>query len=266
MKSSVSLNPIYRRADYFTVVDPISMVALYTEFIARGGGENSPEEMEMYEDLDKKSVPKLLDGIEDHGISKIQVVYFPGIDLYTHLASDPLPMEVDYLERITDPLVGQVLAYYQKLGILDQTFVMIIADHGHTPVLRDPKHALGANTNDGPDAALKAAGFRPRELVLNPGPNEQDYQSAIAYQGAIAYVYLANRSICPSGHTCDWKRPPRCEQDVLAVRAFYSSNKTGSNRWMKGTIDLVFARVRADGHQQSSSRFSTDELVPIENI
>ena len=119
------------------------MVTLYTEFIARGGGENSPEKMDIYEDLDKKSVPKLLDAIEDHGLSKIQVVYFPGIDLYTHLANDPLPMEVDYLERVTDPLVAQVLAYYQNLGVLDQTYVMIIADHGHTPVLRDPQACLG---------------------------------------------------------------------------------------------------------------------------
>jgi hypothetical protein len=51
VKSSVSLNPIYRGADYFTVLDPISMVSLYTEFIARGGGENSPEKMDLYKDL-----------------------------------------------------------------------------------------------------------------------------------------------------------------------------------------------------------------------
>jgi hypothetical protein len=246
VKSSVSLNPIYRRADYFTLVDPISMVTLYTEFIARGGGENSPEKIDIYEDLDKKSVPKLLDGIEDHGLSKIQVVYFPGIDLYTHLASDPLQMEVDYLERVTDPLVAQVLAYYQNLGVLDQTYVMVIADHGHTPVLRDPKHALGSDSNDGPDAAVKSAGFRPRKLVLNPGPNEQDYQSAVAYQGAIAYIYLADRSTCRSpGTTCDWKRPPRWREDVLPVaRAFYNSNKTGKPvPQMKDTLDLIFARV-----------------------
>src|SRR5260370_26106120 len=123
---------------------------------------------------------------------------------------------------------------------------MIVADHGHTPVLRDPKHALGADTNDGPDAALRSAGFRPRKLVLNPGPNEQDYQSAVAYQGAIAYIYLADRSTCRSpGTTCDWKRPPRWREDVLPVaRAFYDSNKTGKPvPQMKDTLDLIFARV-----------------------
>jgi hypothetical protein len=269
VKSSVSLNPIYRRADYFTAVDPISMVTLYTEFIARGGGENSPEKMDIYEDLDKRSVPKLLDGIEDHGISKIQVVYFPGIDLYTHLASDPIPMEVDYLEKVTDPLVAQILAYYQNLGILDQTYVMIIADHGHTPVPRDPKHALGSETNEGPTDVVKAAGFRPRRFVLNPGKDEQDYQAAFAYQGAIAYVYLADRSTCPNpGMTCDWKRPPRWRQDVRPVaRAFYTSNKTGKPvPQMKDTLDLIFARVPTPAGQPTMEYqiFDGHRLVPIQ--
>jgi hypothetical protein len=268
VKSSVSLNPIYRRADYFTVADPVSMVTLYTEFIARGGGENSPEKMDVYEDLDKKSVPKLLDAIEDHGVSKIQVVYFPGIDLYTHLASDPIPMEVNYLETVTDPLVAQVLAYYQNLGILDQAYVMIIADHGHTPVLRDPKHALGADSNEAPADVVKAAGFRPRKFELVPGPNEQDYQAAFAYQGAIAYVYLADRSTCPNpGTTCDWKRPPRFRQDVLPVaRAFYTSNKTGKPvPQMKDTLDLIFARVPTPAGQPTMNYqiFDGNRLVPI---
>jgi hypothetical protein len=268
VKSSVSLNPIYRRADYFTAVDPLSMVALYTEFIARGGGENSPEKMDIYEDLDTRSVPKLLDAIEDHGVSKIQVVYFPGIDLYTHLADHPLPMEVNYLETVTDPLVAKILAYYQKLGILDQTYVIIIADHGHTPVLRDPKHALGSDSNQGPVDVVKAAGFRPRKSVLNPGKDEQDYQAAFAYQGAIAYVYLADRSTClKPGTTCDWKRPPRWRKDVLPVaRAFYRSNTTGKPvPQMKDTLDLIFTRVPTPAGQPTMEYqiFDGNRLVPI---
>ena len=122
---------------------------LYTEFLARGGGENSPEKIDIYEKLDKYSVPKLLDSIEDHGIPKIQVVYFPGIDLYTHLATDPLPMEVAYLVTVTDPLVAKIFDAYRNYGILDQTYVVVIADHGHTPVLSDSRHALGANSSEG---------------------------------------------------------------------------------------------------------------------
>lgn len=268
VKSSVSLNPVYRGADYFTIIDPVSMVTLYTEFLVRAGGENSPEKIDIYEKLDKDSVPKLLDSMKNHGVPKIQVVYFPGIDLYTHLAADPLPMEVGYLETVTDPLVAQILAAYQDYGILDQTYVMVIADHGHTPVLRDPQHALGADTNDGPGAVVKAAGFRPRKFVLNPGANEQDYQAAFAYQGAIAYVYLADRSTCPNpGMTCDWKRPPRYKQDVLpAAQAFYNSNSTGRPvPMMKGTLDLIFARVPTPPGKatQEYEIFDGHRLVPI---
>ena len=268
VKSAVSLNPIYRGADYFTVINPISMVTLYTEFIAKGGGENSPEKIDIYEDLDKDSVPKLLDSIEDNGIPKIQVVYFPGIDLYTHLAADPLPMEVDYLERVTDPLVAKILDAYEDYDILDQTFVVIIADHGHTPVLRDEQHALRSDPDDGPAAVVKAAGFRPRKFVLNPGADEQDYQAAFAYQGAIAYVYLADRSTCPNpGTTCDWKRPPRYKQDVLPVaRAFYNSNITGKPvPGMKSTLDLIFARVPTPAGKPTKEFeiFDGHRLVPI---
>jgi arylsulfatase A-like enzyme len=244
------------------------MVKLYTEFIARGGGENTTENLDLYEDLDRDSVPKLTASIAAHGVSKIQVVYFPGIDLYTHLASDPLRKEVNYLETVTDPLVAQVLAYYQNLGILDQTYVMIIADHGHTPVLRDPKHALGSDSNQAPADVVKAAGFRPRKFVLNPGQDEQDYQAVFAYQGAIAYVYLADRSTCPNpGTTCDWKRPPRYRQDVMpAARAFYTSNKTGKPvAQMKDTLDLIFARVPAPAGSPAMAFqvFDGHRLVPI---
>jgi Type I phosphodiesterase / nucleotide pyrophosphatase len=268
VKSAVSLNPVYRGADYFTLVDPVSMVALYTEFLAHPGGENSPEKVDIYEKLDKESVPKLLDSIEDHGVPKIQVVYFPGIDLYTHLARDPIPMEVNYLETVTDPLVAQILEAYRGYGVLDQTYVVVIADHGHTPVLKDPQHALGTDPNGGPAAAVKAAGFRPRKFVLNPGASEQDYQAVFAYQGAIAYVYLADRSTCPkAGMTCDWKRPPRYTEDVLpAVRAFYNSNKTGKPiPVLKNTLDLIFTRrpTRPGKNTQEYEIFDGHRLVPI---
>lgn len=267
VKSAVSLNPVYRGADYFTVVDPVSMVKLYAEFVAGKGGETSAK-TDVYEDLDKESVPKLLDSIEDHGIPNIQVVYFPGIDLYTHVAENPLPMELDYLETVTDPLVAKILDAYKDYGILDQTYVIVIADHGHTPVLKDPQHALGANADDGPAAVVKAARFRPRKFVLTPGADEQDYQAAFAYQGAIAYVYLADRSTCRDpGTTCDWKRPPRFKEDVLpAARAFYASNKTGKPApLMKDTLDLIFARRPTPPGKPTKEYeiFDGRKLVPI---
>jgi len=267
VRSAVSMNMVYRGADYFTIIDSTDMVKLFTEFVA-GKDIHSSGKRDIYQQMDEDSVPKLLDSMKAQGVPNIQVVYFPGIDLYTHLAPDPLPMEIAYLENVTDPLVAKILDAYRDYGILDQTYVVVIADHGHTPVLKDPRHALGADTSAGPAAVIEAAGFRPRKFVLDPGKDEQDYQAAFAYQGAIAYVYLADRSTCPNpGMTCAWKRPPRYKEDVLPVaRAFYYSNKNGRPvPAMKDTLDLVFARVQTPPGINTNEYeiFDGHRLVPI---
>ncbi len=268
VKSAVSLNYVYRSADYYTTVDPTTMVSIMGDFI-KGAVGVEDDKKDIYVKLDQDSVPKMLESIETHGMPKIQVVYFPGIDLYTHVATgNPLKKEVGYIERITDPLVGQVLDAYRSYGILDQTYIVIIADHGHTPVLRDPEHALGADPDNGPAAVVKAVGFRPRKFQLTPGPNEQDFQSAFAYQGAISYVYLADRSTCPNpGQTCDWKKPPRFKQDVMpVVRALYKENQTGNiTPHLKHTLDLIFARqpVPPGTNTLPFEIFDGKQLVPI---
>jgi hypothetical protein len=129
---------------------------------------------------------------------------------------------------------------------------------------------LGSDTNAGSVDVVKQSGFRPRKFVLNPGKDEQDYQAAFAYQGAIAYVYLADHSTCPNpGMTCDWKRPPRWRQDVRPVaRAFYTSNKTGKPvPQMKDTLDLIFARVPTPAGQPTMEYqiFDGHRLVPIQD-
>jgi hypothetical protein len=268
VKSAVSLNEVYRGADYFTTVDPISMVGIMGDFVKGVVGGND-DKQNIYVKLDRDSVPKMLDSIQDHGMPKLQVCYFPGIDLYTHVAeSEPLKTEVGYIERITDPLVGQVLDAYKSYGVLDQTYIVVIADHGHTPVLKDPQHALGADPDTGPGVVVKAVGFRPRKFELKPGPDEQDYQSAMAYQGAISYIYLADRSTCPNpGQTCNWKKPPRFDKDVMpVVRAMYKENLTGKiSPRMKGTLDLIFARptVKQGENTLPYEIFDGKRLVPI---
>ena len=85
-------------------------------------------------------------------------------------------------------------------------------------MLDDDRHALEAEGEDEPSALLERVGFRMRPLKLELADDEQDFQATMAYQGAFAYVYLADRSTCTSaGATCDWSRAPRLEEDVLPV-------------------------------------------------
>jgi len=202
-------------------------------------------------------------------------VYFPGIDLFTHeaekhmqQADDPLPMQVEYLQNVTDKAIGEVLDAYEELDVLDETYILLIADHGHTPVLDDDRHALGSEGDHEPPALIEKTGFRLRKFVLNPAETEQDYQAAVAYQGAMAYIYLADRSTCPAkGDRCDWQRPPRLEADVMpVVRAFYKVNETGEPiPQLKETLDLIFAREpRPPGQNALPFQvFDGKKLVPI---
>jgi hypothetical protein len=270
MQSAVSLNPVYRGADVFTTVTSASFVTMMSDFVAGKAVEAHGIKKALYTRIDIESVPKIIDSFDAHGVPSLQVVYFPGIDLYTHVSPDPLSKELDYLQQITDPLVGQILAEYRKRGLIDETYVMIIADHGHTPVMHDEQHALDSQAQDGPAPLMAKTGFRPRPFVLNPAPNQQDYQVAFAYQGAIAYVYLADRSTCPKpGDKCDWTKAPRLKEDVLpAARAFYWANRTGRDSpKLKRTLDLIFAREpRPPGRKAKEYRiFDGHRLVEIED-
>ncbi|MGH7963954.1 MAG: hypothetical protein ACRERD_19385, partial [Candidatus Binatia bacterium] len=106
------------------------------------------------------------------------------------------------------------------------------------------------------------------KFVLNPAEDEQDYQATVAYQGAMAYLYLADRSTCPAeGDRCDWQRPPRLKEDLMpVVRAFYTVNKTGHPiPALKGTLDLIFARQPRPLDQDALpfQVFDGKKLVPI---
>jgi len=265
--SNVSLLWIYRGATLYTTVGPSSFTGLIASALAgKLNGDSAEKSISGAMDLD--SVAKLNAALEAHGIPNLQIVYFPGIDSFTHLSPNPLPSQLGYLEDVTDKGVGQVLDEYRKLDALEDTYVMFVADHGQTPTMNDDNHALGADGDNTPFTIVRNAGFRVRKAKLTVADNEQDFQAVLAYQGFMAYVYLADRSTCPaSGSHCDWKKPPRFEKDVMPViRAFYKVNSTGRPiPRLKGTIDLIFARapVPAGGNPVPFQIFDGHRLVPI---
>jgi Type I phosphodiesterase / nucleotide pyrophosphatase len=263
--SFVSLNGVYRGATIFTSVDISGLGALASSFIEDEIANDTTAEQKAYAKLDLDSIPLILNAIHKNGIPAVQVVYFPGVDLYTHIAKNPLHDQVDYVKTVINPAIGRVIDEYRKQSVLDNTFIIFISDHGHTPVLKDDKHALAAETDSCVPRVLTSLGFRMRPLALKP--RQSDYTATLAYQGAIAYVYLANRAACRSGQKCDWRKPPRYRQDVMRVtRAFYRANKTGFRcAALKGTLDLVFARKpRPTGIDALPYEvFDGHKLVPI---
>lgn len=266
-RTYVSLLSVHHGATLYTTVMPSSLADFLANLI-KGTLEGEDPLKSINAALDLNSVQKLTEAINEHGVPDLQVVYFPGIDLYTHRSKDPLKSQVRYLEVITDKAVGQVLETYQKKGALVGTYVIFISDHAHIPTLDDESHRLGTDDEDSPFGLVAKSGFRVRRPLVILGDLDKDYQAVLAYQGFMAYVYLADRSSCPKQHDpCDWKKPPRFKRDVMpVVRAFYNATRTGHPvRKLKGTIDLVFARepVPEGRNARPYKVFDGRRLVPI---
>jgi len=266
--SNVSLMWIYRGATLYTIVGPSSYSSLIGGLIA-GKLNGDSAEKSVSGTLDLDSVKTLIAAIDAHSVPNLQTIYFPGIDAFTHAAPDPLISQLGYLSSVTDKGIGEVLDEYRKKNALDDTYVLFIADHGQTPTLNDDQHMLGADGDATPFTMVANTGFRVRKAKLALTDKEQDYQAVLAYQGFMAYIYLADRSTClAAGNRCDWSKPPRFKQDVMPViRAFDKVNRTGRPfPRLKRTIDLIFARVPAAAGKAATAFqiFDGRRLVPID--
>ncbi len=265
--STVSLLAIHRGATIYTIVAPGSFPDL-VEHLIKGKLNGDDAEKSLSASIDRDSTQKAIEALKEHGIPALQVVYLPGIDIFTHAAPDRLAGQTRYLEHVTDGCVGQVLAEYRREGVMDHTYVIFISDHAHIPTLDDKRHELGTDDEHSPFQAVHKAGFRVRRADLIVPSADDDYQAVLAYQGFMAYVYLADRSTCPhEDDRCDWKKPARFEEDVIPVlKSFYRSNTTGRPvAKLKGTLDLIFARPGVPAGQNALPYmvFDGKDLVPI---
>ena len=197
LRSNVSLQMVHRGATLFTTVNPSAFTGMTVDLI-KGALVGDDAEKSVAGSLDLDSVQKVVEVLNEHGVPNLQVVYFPGLDIYTHEAKNPLQSQLGYYKHVVDPAVGQILEAYRQKNVLKDTYVLIIADHGHTPVMNDQAHAIGTG-NDSPFGLLKQTGFRVRRPLLTLGDLDKDYQAVIASQGFMEYIYLADRSTCPNG-------------------------------------------------------------------
>lgn len=247
LRSYVSLSQVHHGADLLVFPSAQSLGDIVTAAV-RGATEDTVKR-ELYGELDLGATRSLVKNLEEHGLPDLLTVYFPGVDLYTHLARDPLTSERAYLTEVLDSAVAAVLDTYRAAGALDDTWIVMVADHGHTPTLSDDRHALGTEGDDEPPAVLARAGFRLRPFELEIDSTTADFQATVAYQGAFAFIYLADRSSCVEpGLRCMWERPPRLEEDVLpVVRAFDAANRRGEGvPALQGTLDLILVRTPSE--------------------
>lgn len=255
VRSHVSMLHVHRGADLLTVPSVQDLVEILAAF-PQGVAADETVEREVYSDLDAASARSVADAVEEHGLADLQVVYFPGIDLFTHAASSPEARQRRYLAEVLDPAVGVVLDAYRRAGALESTWVLVVSDHGHTAVPHDEVHALGS-TPGSPAALLDSLGWRVRPPELEVG-RSSDHQAVVAYQGAFAYIYLADRSTCRApGSPCIWSRPPS-EDDLQAVaRAFAAAGDRG------GLEAVLVPRRDTAGTLVGVDRWDADGARPL---
>jgi len=261
VRSFVSMLPLSRGADLLQLPKLNTFGDLF--FATVQGAVRGRPTRKSYSETDQNSVRSVIAGLKEYGAPDLQVVYFPGIDLMRHVSEQPDVEVQRYLAEITDSLIASVLDEYRRQGVLERTYVMFVSDHGHTPVMTDDRHRL---LNE-PAELLDTIGVRVRSFGIDS--KTDDFQAVLAYQGSMAFVYLADRSTCrTAGERCAWSRSPRETEDVLpVVRAFDRANRTGELMpALKGTIDLIFARPSKHFWQRGARPFQVwdgQQLVPI---
>lgn len=199
-----------------------------------------------YRALDNDTWTGLRRSASRYGLPRLQVAYFPGVDLAMHAGRGPGPDgEFRHLTRVVDRRIGDILRFYRDAGALDETYVLVVSDHGHTPVMDDDRHSLHSGTAGEPPDLFESIGVRLRPFGIG-ADSTADAQAVLAYNEATAFVYLADRSACSAaGDACDWTRGPRFEADVLPVaRAFAEANATGAHAAsLQGALDLILVRA-----------------------
>ena len=244
LRAHVAQAFVYRGADVLTrpnLGDVGEVVEGAVEAVF-GGREQA------FEELDDDASESLDRTMERHGIADLQVVYFGGPDLAAHGGGEEAQRA--YLREETAGDIATVLAQYRQRQALEDLWVVVVADHGHTDTLEEPGQSLSERTA----GVLDSLGLRLRDPSI--GDEGRDFDAVMTVNEAAAFVYLANRATCDS--VCVWADPPRLEEDVLPVaRAFASSDS------LAGSLDLVFARASRRGESVPFQVLEEDRLVPL---
>jgi hypothetical protein len=238
----IAMNQITRGADELLLARREVMVNAFGDYL-ESFVDKVKARRDLFATLDTAAVDAVTDRLEQGPLPDVVTLYLSGADLYAHVANEgPDRARRSYLREVVDPALGKLVDGLRKRRLLDRLWVMVVSDHGHTAVPHDNTHALG--TQDGPPSVLRGIGFRVRHFVQDVAADDP-FSAVLAYGGAMAYVYLADRSKCAGEHDpCPWRAPPRYREDVLdAADAFYRANLDGSLApQMKGTLDMVLAR------------------------
>jgi hypothetical protein len=264
----VSMSQFHRGADKLLLAGRTVLSRAVEQYLAAAVKDDVKRGV--YAQLDEEVLETLCDALDDEAAPRVLTLYLSGTDLYAHVAPEgPDVARAAYLVEVLDPMFEKLAARLDEARAREDRYVVLVSDHGHTEVLHDERHAMSTKDTGDPPAVLRGAGFRLRPFKLDVTEDENDYQAVLTYGGALAYVYLADRSTCPDPKTvCDFARPPRFREDVLPVaEAFFQANRSGAYApELRGTMDMILTR-HPKPYAETDEPFSVygggGKLVPL---
>ncbi len=235
----VATSQFFRGADRLIVADRTVLGDAFAVFL---NSDDDSQDLKVFSALDRRIVENVVQALEESAAPHVITVYLSGADHYAHSSKEgPDVARRRYLREDFEPLMEQLTAALSRRDALENRYVLVVSDHGHTAVIHDPAHALAVDAEDDPPAVVTGAGFKLRPFELDV---DEPFDTVLAYGGAVAYVYVADRTTCVDAQPCDWAKPPRREADVMPLaEAFHAATTRGEYApSMRGSLELILVR------------------------
>ncbi len=245
----VAMSPYHEGADMLLLADRTAIAEAFEAFL---DDDDEEDDLEMFAALDEEVIENVVEELAERPAPHVLTIYLSGADQFAHGSElGPDASRRRYLTTIFDPLMGKLAAALDRRGARDDRHVVVVSDHGQTEVRHDDVHALGTGDEpDEPPAIVRAAGYRLRPFELSVDA-DHDFDTVMAYGGALAYVYVADRSTCPrAGDVCAWAPPPRFREDVVPLAEAFRKQPWIDLVLVRGD-DAAFAVYVGDGDVES---------------
>ncbi len=259
LKMWVAMSQFYQGADKLLLADRSVLADAFAAFL---DADDDSDDLEMFAAVDEKVIENVEAALAKEQAPHLLTLYLSGADQFAHASKEgPDKARRRYLRDVMEKLMTRVTAALAKAVALDDRYVVIVSDHGHTAVMSDAAHALGTTEPDDPPTFIRAAGYRLRPFKVSV-PDKEVFDTVLAYGGAVAYLYVADRSTCKQDQACDWNRPPRFSEDVRPLADVFLKH-TLQVDGRAATLDLVLVRSQQPGSAELEVYVGDGKTQPI---